>query len=485
MRGGWSLVAKAAPSMIKFDRQQLLLFLDPARVIVVNWHRQKGKDFTTSAKAVAEAMETGEDWFIVSLTQRQADATFAKCHMHAKAMQKALQMVGEVKEREWICGVSDQAVDGFTFKAREIILPNGARIVSLPGRDPDTLAGLTGNVIFTEFGLFPNGGYDHWRVVFPLTTRGFKCIVISTPRGKDTKFYELCSDPETYSYHFCDIHASIAAGAYQPRNNKGEPCSLDEFKQLYGDEAGFQREYECQFTGDLDTLVKWAKLEAAAMLGQGMDFDFKQVIDGNGWESGFFGRDLPAGGRLELGWDVARSSAGDVSALWVNHSVLGRPRHLRYLVTMRGCEFSLMRSIVQEAMDSTAAGRPSVGKGDSTGLGMESNEVLTNRYPDRWEGVNFAGKRKGELCSGIATAFGDGDQTLPGVTGPHKFIATDIYAVQKQPATSGDDKSLKVTFMQNPLLPESHCDLAMAGGLSISAGGLISPDEPGGMLEWD
>ena len=125
------MVAKATTSMIEFDPQQQALFADEARVIVVNWHRQKGKDFTTSAKAVSEAMVTGEDWFIVSLTQRQADATFAKCKKHVKAFQKALGMIGEVQEREWVCDFSDQAIDGFVFKAREIELPNGAKIVSL------------------------------------------------------------------------------------------------------------------------------------------------------------------------------------------------------------------------------------------------------------------------------------------------------------------------------------------------------------------
>ena len=107
--------------------------------------------------------------------------------------------------------------ESFEFKARELHLPNGGRVVSLPGRNPDALAGLTGNVIFTELGLFPNGGYEHWRVVFPLTTRGHRVIVISTPRGKNTKFFELVSDPETYSVHTCDIHRSIAEGLHPPR----------------------------------------------------------------------------------------------------------------------------------------------------------------------------------------------------------------------------------------------------------------------------
>jgi phage FluMu gp28-like protein len=136
-------------------------------------------------------MRTGQDWYIVSLTQRQADATFAKCLKVARTFKpgssRARMGESDFEARDkWI----DQK---FVFTAREIVFPNGGRVVSLPGRDPDTLAGLTGNVIFTEFGLFPGGGYDHWGVVFPLTTRGYKVIVISTPRGKNTKFYELWS----------------------------------------------------------------------------------------------------------------------------------------------------------------------------------------------------------------------------------------------------------------------------------------------------
>ena len=194
----------------------------------------------------------------MSITQRQADETFAKCKLWARHYQAKLREYDRAMDpqRDGDLGES------FEFKARELHLPNGGRVVSLPGRNPDALAGLTGNVIFTELGLFPNGGYEHWRVVFPLTTRGHRVIVISTPRGKNTKFFELVSDPETYSVHTCDIHRSIAEG-YILRDQNGEPCSIESFKKLYGDESGWQREYECEFTGDLDTLIKWAKLVTA------------------------------------------------------------------------------------------------------------------------------------------------------------------------------------------------------------------------------
>ena len=39
----------ADEAMIRFDPSQRRLFDDPSRIIAVNWHRQKGKDFVTAA----------------------------------------------------------------------------------------------------------------------------------------------------------------------------------------------------------------------------------------------------------------------------------------------------------------------------------------------------------------------------------------------------------------------------------------------------
>ena len=155
---------------------QLEAIQDRARIVVLKWCRQAGKDFTTSLKAVLDALETGASWYIVSLTQRQAYATAKKAQMHAKAITRALP---EIAPEEWSYWKGDQLIKITSYGVR---LPNGGEIVALPGRDPDAIAGLTGNVIFTEFALFPNNGKDHWRVVFPLITRGYKIWAISTPR---------------------------------------------------------------------------------------------------------------------------------------------------------------------------------------------------------------------------------------------------------------------------------------------------------------
>ncbi len=458
------MVAANTDSVIRFHPFQKRFFADTRRVQVACWCRQAGKDFTTAAKAVDHAIRTGQDWFIVSLTQRQADATFSKCLKVADAFKRAFKLVGELRAQdgdvyiEW----DDEIEQAFRHQARTLHLPGGGSVTSLPGRSPDTLAGLTGNVIFTEFGLFPKGGYEHWRVVFPLSTRGFRVIAISTPRGKNTKFHELFSDRDLYSVHFVDIYQAVSDG--MPLTDEdGADITIEQFKQLYGDEIGWRREYLCEFTGDLEALVKWNQLVAAGEAGRDLPFDFLRVTGDSGWGAGFFGRLAKIEGRAELGWDVARR--GDLSSLWVNASREGRPRQLRYLVLMQDCTFALQREIICEAMD---AAPTNVGAGDATGLGMDSNETLATRYPGRWLEHTFTSVGKREIGSILKTAFDDQTQTIPPVDPPdneHKLIATDIYAVQRELG----EGLLKLIESPNALEPDSHCDIAYSGGLAGKA----------------
>jgi len=476
------MVARSRQSVINLYPYQRAFFKDAARVLVGIWCRQGGKDFTAAAKAVDHGFRTPQPWYIVSLTQRQADATFSKCRSVAKAIKGAVKARGALRESERDFEDYDREIDhAFRCVARTLHLPGGGTVTSLPGRDPDTLAGLTGNIIFTEFGLFPGGGYDHWRVVFPLATRGFRIVVISTPRGKNTKLFELAQQTDLYSVHVVDIHRAVAEGM-PLRGEDGRPISVEALRKLYGDEMGWRREYLCEFTGDAEALITWAKLVAAGERGEALPFDWLHLKDGGGWRSGYFRPLVAAAGRPEIGWDVARRR--HLSSVWVNLDLPGGTKHLRYLVVMERCSFALQREILQEAMGSR---RDAVGCGDSTGLGMDSNETLTSRYGEaRWQGVDFTGaKVKRELASGLVTAFDDAAQTLPPTGGEHKRIATDLYALQR----IGDKATFTLEETSNPLLPESHCDVAWSAALATRAAAkraivphvsVISPGEAGG-----
>ena len=70
----------------------------------------------------------------------------------------------------------------------------------------------------------------------------------------------------------------------------------------------------------------------------------------------------------------------------------------------------------------------------------------------------------------LRTAFDDRDQLLPPQNGEHKDIHTDLYAIQCD--RSGD--RIRLIETENPLLPDSHCDVAYSGALARKAASLES-----------
>ena len=431
------------------------------RTIALCWHRQAGKDFSTACRAVDHAFTTGQHWFITSLTQRQANATFQKCRQVAEAYKAVLKKRGEVVAEAEEFGEYDRQLDHtFRFTKQTLALPGGGSVTALPGREPDTLAGLSGNVIITEFGLYPNAGQEHFRVINPITNRGYMLFLISTPRGRNHKFYEIVSAPDDYVVNVQTLPQSLSEDpAYAAQvlvDGKGEPCTYERFRELYRDDVGFRREYLCEFTGDAEALLSWALLQDA---GEAKDVRVLEISRDSGWNPRFFAELAAPGSRAEIGWDVARHS--DLSVLWVNRRIGGK-RKLTHLVVMSDCTFAMQRSVVMSAMD---ARRDHVGCGDATGLGMDSNETLQRRYRDRWVPVTFTTTTKAELGSLARTAFDDRDQLIPPMDGTTKWIANDLYSVQAD--RSGD--RLHLMEQENVLRPESHCDVFYAFALARKA----------------
>jgi hypothetical protein len=104
----------------------------------------------------------------------------------------------------------------------------------------------------------------------------------------------------------------------------------------------------------------------------GLPFDYLRIEGAAAGTTGLLPPRWPGGGRLEIGWDVART--GHLSALWVNHAAPGKPKHLRFLVLMHNV--SSRCSGRRPRGDGRKGWGNGVGCGDATGLGMDSNETL-------------------------------------------------------------------------------------------------------------
>lgn len=70
-------------------------------------------------------------------------------------------------------------------------LANGVKIYSLSS-NPDSVRGYTGNVYLDEFAMISaKDSNEIYSAVYPTITKGGRLVIVSTPKGKRGKFYEL------------------------------------------------------------------------------------------------------------------------------------------------------------------------------------------------------------------------------------------------------------------------------------------------------
>ena len=158
-------------------------FEDKSRFKAGMFARQTGKTFTTTLEVVddcfeAEAKGKKARWVILSRGERQAkEAMEEGVKRHCQAYNIAIKSI----ETEWKGEAS--------YKALEVVFPNGSRITALPA-NPDTARGFSANVFLDEF-AFHADSRKIWAALFPVISAGHKLRVVSTPNGKGNKFYDL------------------------------------------------------------------------------------------------------------------------------------------------------------------------------------------------------------------------------------------------------------------------------------------------------
>jgi len=202
--------------------------------------RQSGKTFASTlevADQVIAAATAGrrEPWIILSRGERQAkEALEEGIKKHLKAYAAAFKS----SEYDW------QGAEA-TYRAHEVELPNGARITALPA-NPDTARGFSRNVLLDEF-AFHKDSRKIWAAVFPVITRRNLLIrVISTPNGKDNKFYDIITDKSgAWSVHMTDIYQAVEQGL------DVDPARL---RAALGDDDAWAQEYELKW---LDEASAW------------------------------------------------------------------------------------------------------------------------------------------------------------------------------------------------------------------------------------
>ena len=313
------------------------------------------------------------------------------------------------------------------YKALEVTLPCGSRVTALPA-NPDTARGFSANVLLDEF-AFHLDSRKIWTALFPCITRGFKIRVISTPNGKNNKFYELMTaKDDTWSKHIVTIHDAISQGL---------EVDADELKAGLGDNEAWAQEFE----------LEWADGAGAALL---WDDIVNCELDGAGDPDGF------TGATVYVGNDIA-GQGNDLWCVIVTEDVNGI-LIVREIITRRKASFKEQDRLLDACVDRYRASRIAM---DETSIGAKPVEDAKIRYgASRVIGMTFTQSSKHDMVHLMKQRFED--RTI-GIPVGDKKLRADLHSVKKTTSLNG------APSYHAPTGGESHGDRFWTLALAIYA----------------
>ncbi|MCX8157666.1 MAG: hypothetical protein N3J91_14675 [Verrucomicrobiae bacterium] len=369
------------------------------------------------------------------------------------------------------------------FKAGVIKFANRSRILAFSS-NPNALRAFGGDVGVDEFAFHPRPE-ELYATVSGRVTWGFDLALWSSHCGSQTLFHRLAQEAAAgkggWSYYRVTLPDAIALGLVEKINAAtGATFTRESFVEDCRARARlpeiFEQEYLCQPSGATGALVPWSVIEQCATEDRIPRLHLEEAEIQH-----LFGAFAPAhaparGHRIHsllaqtlgpagqlpnqgfaLGFDVAASGAGDLSAFYLDRLLQNEAR-LCALLTCRTQDWHFLQAALAFFMDNFPQLQAA---GDETGLGRQICWEAAQRYPGRFVPVNFA-REKAAL----------GFQLMQELTAVRKRfprsepdVGADFFALRKC------CRQGRWCFLEsaNPLNPASHGDLAWAGALASRA----------------
>ena len=425
---------------------------DAARFKAGIWSRQTGKDFSTAAEMVGDCMPreraNATTWMIAAPSERQSIESLAKCRDWSAAFDVAIADI-----------VEDRDAPNTLLKSSTIIFANGSRIIAVPGR-PDTVRGMSANLVLTEFAFFEDPDAT-WKAVLPSIINPLrggekKVRIISTPNGKTgpgARFFRIVDEnllnpipdrKQAWSVHKVTIADAVAQGL---------PVDIAELRAALADEEAFAQECMCEFIDGSSVLLPYDLIALAE------SSDASEVCDPELFAS-------PGGHELYCGIDFGRVS--DPAVCWTLERV-GPLLLTKEVLVLRGVDTPDQQDILRSRI---AAARRTCFDYTGPGIGLGDHLVKEHgRYdPDKHE---FG---KVELCTFTVpfkrTLFPRLRKTFEAPTSIRVPISIaireDLHAMQ-QVIRNGEYS------YSAPRTAEGHSDRCTAAALAVRAVG----DGPG------
>lgn len=372
--------AKAVPAPSVLPKMalrsyQLPVFRDrTSPVALLHWSRQIGKSFTLASWAVDRLLTRPGRLVVVLSNSKDNGREFA-----LKAAEVA-RMLGSVVEELDLAPPGSDIYEEMNYEVRVTVDGKVGRIKVLAA-NPRTARGFSGDLILDEF-AFHEDAAAIWDAAEPILASNpdFLCRIASTGNGTGNMFYRMVTDgrfplsrvTRTDAWHAgVKIRSAITGKEITPAQAREEAL----------DKASYDQNYECKFTTAQGPLLTLSLIDAAERPDCGEVCE--QVISAAA--VGRLQALAGAGGRLAIGYDVARRQHFSVVSVLER---LGHEYFVRLVLRMRNTTLPDQELAVATIME-LLRNRATVVL-DATGLGEGPADYLARRLPGRTRPIHFS-----------------------------------------------------------------------------------------------
>ena len=406
----------------QFYPYQRRLVFDEGRFQWCNWSRQIGKSTAATMRRLLRGIARRRNQLLLSGSERQSKELMAKMAEHCNDIGFA---VGEPEAE--LFGI----LDGIEITRLEIAIPSvPMRIIGLPA-NPLTVRGFSGDVLLDEFGMHR---YDRevWASIFPSILRGEgELDVLSTPRGKQNKFYEL-GDNDMYNRSTVTIVDAV---------EQGLEADIETLRAAVGDDLIWRQEFMCEF---LDEATAWLTIDLIRSC-ERAQLPYELNV---GELEALTRRDVV------VGVDVARLR--DLTVIWVLEQS-GTQLLTRGLIEIRGMPFAGQYELLSRILRCRCVRRMCI---DATGMSMQLGEDLVREFGAYTvDPINFTPGMKEQMAGKMRARMEEGRVEIPA----DKAIRDDLHSVEKSVTQHG-----RIT-LRSPREGGSHADRFWALALAVWA----------------
>lgn len=392
------MASKNSPSPILYPYQRKWL-MDRSQFKIGMFARQSGKTFTSTLEIAldmvkAELAGKATRWVILSRGERQAKEAMTE---GVKRHLMAMKFIFDLRESTFAIG------SGLGIRALEATMPHGSRVTALPA-NPDTARGYSANVLLDEF-AFHHDSNEIWKALFPVISKpGLKLRVVSTPNGKNNKFYELMTKYPTWSKHVVDIYQAVEDGL---------PRDIAKLREGAGDEELWAQEYELQW---LDESSAWLSYELISSCENEFAGDPSAYM----------------GNPCYVGCDIGRRR--DLFVIWVVEDIDGIAI-TREIIARRNASFAEQDELLDSVFRRYDVRRLCM---DQSGMGEKPVEDAIRRYgQDRVEGILFNTANHLALANCGRAAFEQRRILIP--QNDHK-LRDDLHKLERKMSPTGNPR---------------------------------------------